>query len=332
MPGEQIAGAILGIGLQSANDGRQVNQQRELTHIQSQAQKDLTDYNQEKAYQMWLKTNYPAQVEQLKKAGLNPGMLYGMGGAGGATSNVSPGNVTGATAPQGGREVQDLMGIGLQMELLEAQKEVMKSEAEKNRAEAAATGGYRKELSESQTGLNTQLIKNEELRNEILKFESSNAQLDNSVKRQTINDAMSNIESNAKQAAEIARKLKIEADIAQSTKDEMIRKIEAESIGVAVHNSLMASEINLNTETVNKITAEIKNLFLEPAFKIWHLTNEQRSSLMYERFVKFNTAQSQRTFENIMSGVDKAIGIFKKGGGTTNIESQTKNIILPPNN
>ena len=140
---------------------------------------------------------------------------------------------------------------------------------------------------------------------------------------------MSNIESNAKQAAEIARKLKIEADIAQTTKDDMINKIHAEAIGVAIHNSLMASEIEVNAETVKKITQEIKNLFLEPAFKIWHLTNEQRNSLMYERFVKFNTAQSQRTFENVMKGVDKVIDVFKKGNSTT-IESQTKNIILPP--
>ena len=34
---------------------------------------------------MWKDTNYSAQMEELKKAGLNPGLLYGMSGGGATT-------------------------------------------------------------------------------------------------------------------------------------------------------------------------------------------------------------------------------------------------------
>ena len=36
-------------------------------------------------YRDW-ETNYPAQVEQMKLAGLNPALAYGMGGGGGVTN------------------------------------------------------------------------------------------------------------------------------------------------------------------------------------------------------------------------------------------------------
>ena len=168
----QLGGAILGIGLQAINNGRQVNQQRELTQIQSAAQKDLTDYNQEKAYQMWQKTNYEAQVEQLKKAGLNAGLLYGMGGAGGATANVTAGSVTGGQAPQGGREVQDLMGIGLQAELLKAQKENIQADTANKLADAKNKPKVGENLDASTQSI-LQGINNQKATEELTKWQAS---------------------------------------------------------------------------------------------------------------------------------------------------------------
>ena len=47
--------------------------------------------------QMWKDTNYAAQVEELKKAGLSIGLMYGKGGAGGTTTGAG---ATGVSAPQ----------------------------------------------------------------------------------------------------------------------------------------------------------------------------------------------------------------------------------------
>ena len=90
---------------------------------------------------MWKDTSYGAQVEQMNKAGINPGLMYGMSGGGGQTTGNASGSVSGGSAPVGGGEIQAMMGMGLQMQLIKAQKEVLESQAEKNRADAAKTAG-----------------------------------------------------------------------------------------------------------------------------------------------------------------------------------------------
>lgn len=143
--GQQAAGnavqAGMGLLLQSQADKRQMKQQEKLQELQMKGQKEMTNYNTAKQLQMWKDTNYPAQVEQLQKAGLNPGLLYGMSGGGGTTANISQGSVDGGKAPQGGREIQDMIGMGIQSALLIAQKENIEADTEKKKIEAAKTAG-----------------------------------------------------------------------------------------------------------------------------------------------------------------------------------------------
>ena len=64
-------------------------------------QKELMDYQQKHQLEMWEKTNYPAQVQQMKKAGLNPALMYGQAGTGGQLGGTAPsgGDGTGGTNP-----------------------------------------------------------------------------------------------------------------------------------------------------------------------------------------------------------------------------------------
>ena len=52
--------------------------------MQVAGNKELMDLGHKQQMQMWEDTNYAAQREQLRKAGLNPAMIYGGGGEGGA--------------------------------------------------------------------------------------------------------------------------------------------------------------------------------------------------------------------------------------------------------
>ena len=83
---DQLASAGLGLLLENHNDKRQIEQQQKLQQLQIQGQMQLGAFNQKLAKEMWEYTNYPAQVEQMKKAGLNVGLLYKGAGAGGTTS------------------------------------------------------------------------------------------------------------------------------------------------------------------------------------------------------------------------------------------------------
>ena len=64
--------------------------------------------------QMWDDTNFAAQVEQLKKAGLSIGLMYGNGGAGGATT-------AGGQGSGPGNPGTNAVGMGLQAKALELQ-------------------------------------------------------------------------------------------------------------------------------------------------------------------------------------------------------------------
>lgn len=74
------------------------------------------------AYDLWLKTNYSAQRRELEKAGLNPGLLYGMGGSGGG----SIGSSSAMPTAQGGGNFD--IAQAAQLALINAQKEKIEAE------------------------------------------------------------------------------------------------------------------------------------------------------------------------------------------------------------
>ena len=90
-----LIGTGMGLLLEGHNDRRQLRQQEKLQNLEIKGSKELTDYNAAKQLEMWKATNYPAQVEQMKLAGLNPALAYGMGGGGGVTANVATGKTSG---------------------------------------------------------------------------------------------------------------------------------------------------------------------------------------------------------------------------------------------
>ena len=118
-----LAGGILGIPLEKRNDQRQLEQQAKLNEQQlgidlkkMEAQKNLD-------LEIWEKTNYAAQKEQMLKAGLNPALMYGMGGGGGTTTGSGGASVNAPNAAIGGGEIMGIMMQKMQLELMQAQKE-----------------------------------------------------------------------------------------------------------------------------------------------------------------------------------------------------------------
>lgn len=121
----------MGMLLQGQQDKRQLRQQEKLQNLQIKGTKELTDYNYLKELEMWKNTSYGAQREQMESAGINPALMYGMGGGGGQTIGTGGGSqVSGGNAPVGGREIQDAIGMGLQMQMMKAQKENIEADTE----------------------------------------------------------------------------------------------------------------------------------------------------------------------------------------------------------
>lgn len=117
--------------------GGAVQQQQQL-NLMSQQQQNQWELNQQalqNGKDIWDYTSFGNQRKNLENAGLNAGLIYGKGGAGGATTNTpGGGSAQGGQAPQ--NQIVQGMGIGLQAEALQSQIELNKANANKANADA----------------------------------------------------------------------------------------------------------------------------------------------------------------------------------------------------
>lgn len=145
--GAQAAGNFINEGMgmlfQPMKNREQLAQARKMQDLSLEGEMTRLQRNQTAALQMWKDTSYGPQMEQLKAAGLNPGLIYGMSGGGGQTAQVSPGATSGGGSQvgqrSGGGEGMGLM-VG-QMGLLQAQKENIEANTAKTKVETAKTEG-----------------------------------------------------------------------------------------------------------------------------------------------------------------------------------------------
>ena len=130
--------------------------------LQAQYNKEQARYSTDLSKEMWDYTNYENQKKHLEAAGLNPALLYGSSGCGGGSA------AGGGNAPGVGLPTSTGVGMGIQWEQMEAQKDLAKAEAAKTNAEAAKLMTTDTEKVKSETEKNKQEIKESEKRIEHL--------------------------------------------------------------------------------------------------------------------------------------------------------------------
>lgn len=153
----QAIGSVFDLGTSAVNRGANYRRSKKLMKEQMKNEKEMSEHYYDMSMRKWEDTGYEAQMEQMKKAGLNAGLMYGTSGAGGQTSAVdkSP-QVAGAVGGQGSSMNNMLMGN--QAKLLEAQTK--KTEAET----ANISGGTAENLTEDARGKKFQNDINEKYR------------------------------------------------------------------------------------------------------------------------------------------------------------------------
>lgn len=124
-------GTILGMIGQEQRAKKQHNRQKELMGVQFDNQSKLNKQGSDLQYDMWKKTNAPAQVGMLKEAGLNAGLMYGQSGPGGMT-----GSQGGGSAQSGSAAAPMDIGNSVQAGLMAAQMRNLDADTEKKKAEA----------------------------------------------------------------------------------------------------------------------------------------------------------------------------------------------------
>lgn len=129
-----IAGGAMGMMQGALNNEMQLDNFDINSRKQIQFNKWNNANNVESQVDLWNKTGYEAQVEQMKKAGINPGLLYGKGGGGGQTAAANtPGVNTPATNPN--MDIVGGAGMGIQLGLMDAQRKNIEAQTAKLEAE-----------------------------------------------------------------------------------------------------------------------------------------------------------------------------------------------------
>lgn len=224
--------------------------------------KELMDYQTKKQLEMWEKTGYGAQMEQLRKAGLNPGLLYGMGGAGGQTTGSAGATMAGIPTQSG---MGGALGMGMQMGMMEAQRKVLESQAKLNEAQANKTAGVdtqagQQNIAESKTRQEALLqgIDNERQRMQLMKIEERIQQMEAFEKQKTQEDRIGYILYQNKQAMKELELLENEAYISDKTLNDKVKIIKQEAIGAVIRNEATKAGIELTKEQISNLKQSIR--------------------------------------------------------------------------
>lgn len=248
-------GALMGLMLEKHNDQRQINQQQKLTNMQLNANEQMSAYNFGQQYDLWQKTNYPAQVQQLEKAGLNPALLYGGGGGGGSTTSGSPsGGIAGGQAPSGGHEIMDISQQVLQNQMAQAQIEQTKANTDLAQAQAEKLRNVDTPNVQAQTASISQGIENQKAAQKLTEIQTKAQQQQYDFGQASFADRLDIIAQQARQATGDATRALIQANVDEATEQTKVNMIRAEYLGQMLQNA----NTEANTKLTNQKTAESK--------------------------------------------------------------------------
>ena len=240
-----VGTGLLGMVGQRRREKRAMANQRSLMKEQMNNQWALNKQGAELQYDMWKKTNYPAQVEMLKEAGLNPAIIYGQGGAGGATTGgQGGGSAAGGQAPA---PQPMLMEDMVQAAMTAAQIELAKSQAKKNEAEADSIRGEEGTVGEAQI-------------NKLSKeLQSLSAQIKSEESKQAVMEADRWIKE--KELDKLTEEINILANdrtISDRTRNATINRIINEAIYSEIKNRAEEADIKLTEEETNRAWHQIR--------------------------------------------------------------------------
>lgn len=324
--GGSIPGTIMGMALGGYNDRRQQDQQEALQAIQIKGNKEMTDYQMRKQLEMWKATGYGPQIEQMKAAGINPALMYGMSGGGGQTTGNASGNVTGAAAPIGGREVQDIMGMGL----MAAQKRLIEAQAKNIEADTQNKPLTGQNIEASTASL-TQGVKNQQAVEALTKVETRLKAIAADIAEATKEEAIQMIDWNTLKALEELDKINRENFIAQATRDNIIDNLNSQLITTLLNNKAIRAGTTLTQTQTAKTAAETEIIPIQVGSIVSQIMqgwtqlginqqNADTAEKKYEldKWVNDVSEKTKLTVETI-KGIVQAILIKSIGKGGTQI-------------
>lgn len=299
--GQDVVNTGMGLLLQRSQDKRQLNMQRKLQRMQMEGTKEMTDYNYAKQLQMWRDTNYPAQMDQLKLAGLNPGLIYGMSGGGGQSTNIAQGSAPTGQAPTGGGEVQAMLGMGIQRELLQAQKENIQAQTEKTKAETTKTAGVDTQLAEQTIEQIKQNISSQQTQQALTRAQTLLTDLESQYQSATMENRKSITNLTLSKLNEEVHIIENDRQISDATKETAITTIKRQSLQVYLENELIKTQTGLTNEQITQVKETIKAISAKVA-QDWKRIGLEGLSIEFERLKQIENMDDD-DFSQLLRGL-----------------------------
>lgn len=222
----------------------QHRREQQLMGVQHRNQMELNQQGHDLQYEMWKKTNYPAQIEMLKQAGLNPALFYKGGGPGGTT-----GSQTGGSAAKGSAVAPRVMDMSNLM--IKSGIDLNKANAAKARAEAeAALVDARKK-----EGVDTDEARSRIALNEInTKYREVETRIKDATEPAEIDQAFEDLAKTKEESKQIGLDNQVKAE----TIDEEIRLKELDVIQQTLENQFKAANIDYTEAKIEEISESIE--------------------------------------------------------------------------
>ncbi|AXH73116.1 MAG: hypothetical protein [Microviridae sp.] len=234
------AGADIGLGMitRGINNRDQLQQQAKLNEQQFAIDGRALARQKEAELQQWKDTSYGAQLQEMKRNNLSPGMMYGAAGGGAGQLGGSAGSVNAPKAATPGSEV---LGMTIaQRKLIEAQTENVKADTAKK------------------AGVDTEYVRQQSRNTEI-----------------AANLAAMTQEEAAEQMQAKSRILWAEAKAANGMVTAELQKKQAEVIGANLANELRKVQKDMTEAQMVQIANSIAQKWKELEIKQGHLDIEK---------------------------------------------------------
>lgn len=270
------AGGVMGAIFGKGQDRRARKQYEKMQKIEIAGQREMTAYNMQKQLELWEKTGYGAQMRQMKEAGLNPGLMYGMGGGGGQTASIATGNVSGGPGVHTGGEATQGMGMMLGAQNIAAQNELIKAQTKLTNAQAEKTAGVDTTLAETTIEQIKQNVQSDKAKQALTEVQTDIQRLDLDFQRKTYDSRVDTIDYLSQQAMYGVGKAEQEWGALREQRPYLLAEIYAKSLGAALQNELTKAQTDKTQSDITVNKAQIKKWGQEIANQITGLDIQER--------------------------------------------------------
>lgn len=331
--GGAIGGAGIGLGLSTGvgllnnwlTNRSQVKQNEKLIGQQEEYNKRMTEFNKNEQLDLWNKTGYNAQVQQMKKAGINPALMFKTAGASGSTNVATSSTGQASAMGNAGMNIENQQALNQRQQKQEAEIGNLEADTEKKLAEKG-----------------------------LVNAETTIAKVEGEFRKESLDEALIMVTTNMQKLATDLRIAESNQWITQNGATLQIEKARAEIAGIGIVNILNQAKTNLTGEEINAIKEGIKQKWADIRISgqnadtnfmnaitnglnaktqaAGQLTNQQNADTNTARLawdkVMNNLSANDRA---IIDGMFKALGLgvgvasIGKGKGGITINNQMKN-------